>query len=155
MSDHTERPAILPLSNPTKLAEATAADLINWTDGKALIVTGSPSEPVEYQNTTYEIGQANNALLYPGLGLGALVTRAKFITDGMLAAASKAVADQISPSEPGAALLPHVRTLRETSQAVAIAVANEAVKENIHQIELTNIREAVEREMWHPTYKGV
>ncbi|MBC2343761.1 NAD-dependent malic enzyme [Listeria welshimeri] len=155
MSDHTERPAILPLSNPTKLAEATAADLINWTDGKALIVTGSPSEPVEYQNTTYEIGQANNALLYPGLGLGALVTRAKFITDGMLAAASKAVADQISPSVPGAALLPHVRTLRETSQAVAIAVANEAVKENIHQIELTNIREAVEREMWHPTYKGV
>ncbi|HBI2158674.1 TPA: NAD-dependent malic enzyme [Listeria monocytogenes] len=155
MTQYTERPAILPLSNPTKLAEATASDLIQWTDGKALIVTGSPSKPVEYQNTTYEIGQANNALLYPGLGLGALVTRAKYITDDMLAAASMAVAEQISPNKAGAALLPHVRTLRETSRAVAIAVANQAIKENIHQVELTNVIEAIELEMWQPIYKGV
>ncbi|HDT9575493.1 TPA: NAD-dependent malic enzyme [Listeria monocytogenes] len=155
MTQYTERPAILPLSNPTKLAEATASDLIQWTDGKALIVTGSPSKPVEYQNTTYEIGQANNALLYPGLGLGALVTRAKYITDDMLAAASMAVAEQISPNKAGATLLPHVRTLRETSRAVAIAVANQAIKENIHQVELTNVIEAIEREMWQPIYKGV
>ncbi|HAC2209949.1 TPA_asm: oxaloacetate-decarboxylating malate dehydrogenase [Listeria monocytogenes] len=155
MTQYTERPAILPLSNPTKLAEATASDLIQWTDGKALIVTGSPSKPVEYQHTTYEIGQANNALLYPGLGLGALVSRAKYITDGMLAAASMAVAEQISPNKAGAALLPHVRTLRETSRAVAIAVANQAIKENIHQVELTNVTEAIEREMWQPIYKGV
>lgn len=155
MTQYTERPAILPLSNPTKLAEATAPDLIQWTDGKALIVTGSPSKPVEYQNTTYEIGQANNALLYPGLGLGALVTRAKYITDDMLAAASMAVAEQISPNKAGAALLPHVRTLRETSRAVAIAVANQAIKENIHQVELTNVIEAIELEMWQPIYKGV
>ncbi|EAD1226518.1 TPA: NAD-dependent malic enzyme [Listeria monocytogenes] len=155
MTQYTERPAILPLSNPTKLAEATASDLIQWTDGKALIVTGSPSKPVEYQHTTYEIGQANNALLYPGLGLGALITRAKYITDGMLAAASMAVAEQISPNKAGAALLPHVRTLRETSRAVAIAVANQAIKENIHQVELTNVTEAIEREMWQPIYKGV
>ncbi|HAA4375829.1 TPA_asm: NAD-dependent malic enzyme [Listeria monocytogenes] len=155
MTQYTERPAILPLSNPTKLAEATASDLIQWTDGKALIVTGSPSKPVEYQHTTYEIGQANNALLYPGLGLGALVTRAKYITDGMLAAASMAVAEQISPNKAGAALLPHVRTLRETSRAVAIAVANQAIKENIHQVELTNVTEAIEREMWQPIYKGL
>ncbi|EAC7026602.1 NAD-dependent malic enzyme [Listeria monocytogenes] len=155
MTQYTERPAILPLSNPTKLAEATASDLIQWTDGKALIVTGSPSKPVEYQNTTYEIGQANNALLYPGLGLGALVTRAKYITDNMLAAASMAVAEQISPNKAGAALLPHVRTLRETSRAVAIAVANQAIKENIHQVELTNVIEAIELEMWQPIYKGV
>ncbi|EAG5578006.1 NAD-dependent malic enzyme [Listeria monocytogenes] len=155
MTQYTERPAILPLSNPTKLAEATASDLIQWTDGKALIVTGSPSKPVEYQHTTYEIGQANNALLYPGLGLGAIVTRAKYITDGMLAAASMAVAEQISPNKAGAALLPHVRTLRETSRAVAIAVANQAIKENIHQVELTNVTEAIEREMWQPIYKGV
>ncbi|EKL5956105.1 NAD-dependent malic enzyme [Listeria monocytogenes] len=155
MTQYTERPAILPLSNPTKLAEATASDLIQWTDGKALIVTGSPSKPVEYQNTTYEIGQANNALLYPGLGLGALVTRAKYITDDMLTAASMAVAEQISPNKAGAALLPHVRTLRETSRAVAIAVANQAIKENIHQVELTNVIEAIEREMWQPIYKGV
>ncbi|HHH7517046.1 TPA: NAD-dependent malic enzyme [Listeria monocytogenes] len=155
MTQYTERPAILPLSNPTKLAEATASDLIQWTDGKALIVTGSPSKPVEYQHTTYEIGQANNALLYPGLGLGALVTRAKYITDGMLAAASMAVAEQISPNKAGAVLLPHVRTLRETSRAVAIAVANQAIKENIHQVELTNVTEAIEREMWQPIYKGV
>ncbi|EAF3112256.1 NAD-dependent malic enzyme [Listeria monocytogenes] len=154
MTQYTERPAILPLSNPTKLAEATASDLIQWTDGKALIVTGSPSKPVEYQNTTYEIGQANNALLYPGLGLGALVTRAKYITDDMLAAASMAVAEQISPNKAGAALLPHVRTLRETSRAVAIAVAKQAIKENIHQVELTNVTEAIEREMWQPIYKG-
>ncbi|HBM4114871.1 TPA: NAD-dependent malic enzyme [Listeria monocytogenes] len=155
MTQYTERPAILPLSNPTKLAEATASDLIQWTDGKALIVTGSPSKPVEYQHTTYEIGQANNALLYPGLGLGALVTRAKYITDGMLAAASMAVAEQSAPNKAGAALLPHVRTLRETSRAVAIAVANQAIKENIHQVELTNVTEAIEREMWQPIYKGV
>ncbi|ECC1878618.1 NAD-dependent malic enzyme [Listeria monocytogenes] len=155
MTQYTERPAILPLSNPTKLAEATASDLIQWTDGKALIVTGSPSKPVEYQHTTYEIGQANNALLYPGLGLGALVTRAKYITDGMLAAASMSVAEQIAPNKAGAALLPHVRTLRETSRAVAIAVANQAIKENIHQVELTNVTEAIEREMWQPIYKGV
>ncbi|ENI4543096.1 NAD-dependent malic enzyme [Listeria monocytogenes] len=155
MTQYTERPAILPLSNPTKLAEATASDLIQWTDGKALIVTGSPSKPAEYQHTTYEIGQANNALLYPGLGLGALVTRAKYITDGMLAAASMAVAEQISPNKAGAALLPHVRTLRETSRAVAIAAANQAIKENIHQVELTNVTEAIEREMWQPIYKGV
>ncbi|EAE7363897.1 NAD-dependent malic enzyme [Listeria monocytogenes] len=155
MTQYTERPAILPLSNPTKLAEATASDLIQWTNGKALIVTGSPSKPVEYQNTTYEIGQANNALLYPGLGLGALVTRAKYITDDMLAAASMAVAEQISPNKSGAALLPHVRTLRETSRAVAIAVANQAIKENIHQVELTNVIEAIELEMWQPIYKGV
>ncbi|EGB9980624.1 NAD-dependent malic enzyme [Listeria monocytogenes] len=155
MTQYTERPTILPLSNPTKLAEATASDLIQWTDGKALIVTGSPSKPVEYQNTTYEIGQANNALLYPGLGLGALVTRAKYITDDMLAAASMAVAEQISPNKAGAALLPHVRTLRETSRAVAIAVANQAIKENIHQVELTNVIEAIELEMWQPIYKGV
>ncbi|EPT7268773.1 NAD-dependent malic enzyme [Listeria monocytogenes] len=155
MTQYTERPAILPLSNPTKLAEATASDLIQWTDGKALIVTGSPSKPVEYQNTTYEIGQANNALLYPGLGLGALVTRAKYITDDMLAAASMAVAEQISPNKSGAAFLPHVRTLRETSRAVAIAVANQAIKENIHQVELTNVIEAIELEMWQPIYKGV
>ncbi|EAF2101316.1 NAD-dependent malic enzyme [Listeria monocytogenes] len=155
MTQYTERPAILPLSNPTKLAEATASDLIQWTDGKALIVTGSPSKPVEYQHTTYEIGQANNALLYPGLGLGALVTRAKYITDGMLAAASMAVAEQISPNKAGAALLPHVRTLRDTSRAVAIAVANQAIKENIHQVELKNVTEAIEREMWQPIYKGV
>ncbi|EPN8588503.1 NAD-dependent malic enzyme [Listeria monocytogenes] len=155
MTQYTERPAILSLSNPTKLAEATASDLIQWTDGKALIVTGSPSKPVEYQHTTYEIGQANNALLYPGLGLGALVTRAKYITDGMLAAASMAVAEQIAPNKAGAALLPHVRTLRETSRAVAIAVANQAIKENIHQVELTNVTEAIEREMWQPIYKGV
>lgn len=155
MAAHTERPAILPLSNPTKLAEATAEDLINWTDGKALIVTGSPSKPVVFQDTTYEIGQANNALLYPGLGLGAVVTRSKYITDGMLAAASKAVANQISAVKPGAALLPHVSTLRETSRQVAIAVANQAISEKLHQVEMDNVTTAVELEMWQPTYKGV
>ncbi|AIS63141.1 NAD-dependent malic enzyme [Listeria ivanovii] len=155
MAKYTEHPAILPLSNPTKLAEATANDLIKWTAGKALIVTGSPSKPVEFQNTTYEIGQANNALLYPGLGLGALITRSKYITDGMLAAASKAVANQVSPDKPGAALLPHVRTLRETSRQVAIAVANQAIHEKIHQVEIENVTTAVDLEMWQPTYKGV
>lgn len=155
MAAHTERPAILPLSNPTKLAEATAEDLINWTDGKALIVTGSPSKPVVFQDTTYEIGQANNALLYPGLGLGAVVTRSKYITDGMLAAASKAVANQISAVKPGAALLPHVSTLRETSRQVAIAVANQAISEKLHQVEMDNVTTAVELEMWQSTYKGV
>lgn len=155
MAEHTDRPAILPLSNPTKLAEARAKDLLNWTNGKALIVTGSPSAPVEFEGITYEVGQANNALLYPGLGLGALVTRSKYITDGMLAAASKAVANQVTTNRPGAALLPHVSTLRETSRQVAIAVANQAIQEDIQQVELKNVTTAVEKEMWQPAYKGV
>lgn len=154
MCRHTERPAILPLSNPTKLAEATAQDLITWTKGCALVVTGSPSEPVEYSGDTYVIGQANNALLYPGLGLAAVITEAREITDEMLAAASHAVATQISDvTNTGAALLPPVATLRETSHAVTLAVVKKTIEQGLNNREITDPLQAVNEAIWIPEYK--
>ncbi|MBC2194563.1 NAD-dependent malic enzyme [Listeria booriae] len=154
MCRHTERPAILPLSNPTKLAEATAQDLITWTNGRALVVTGSPSDPVEYSGNTYVIGQANNALLYPGLGLAAVITEAREITDEMLAAASHAVATQISDvTSTGAALLPPVATLRETSHAVTLAVVKKTIEQGLNNREITDPLQAVNEAIWIPEYK--
>ena len=95
MAAYTHRPIILPLSNPTYLAEAKPSDLITWTDGRALVATGSPFNPFTHKGVTYVIGQANNALLYPGLGLGTIVARAKHISDSMIAAAAKALADLV------------------------------------------------------------
>ncbi len=106
MAAHTRRPIILPMSNPTRLAEAVPGDLLAWTDGRALIATGSPFDPVEHDGVTYRIGQANNALIFPGLGLGAIVAGADRVTDRMLAAAADAVAGQIDDTGPGAPILP-------------------------------------------------
>lgn len=155
MAEINERPAIMPISNPTKLAEATAKDLIEWTDGKALVVTGSPSDPIDYKGVTYTIGQANNALLYPGLGLGIIVAKAKTVSDGMLSAAAHGIASLQDLSRPGASILPPVAKLREASKLVATAVAEQAVKEGLNRAEITNAEKAVEESIWEPIYYDI
>jgi len=156
MAAHTQRPIILPLSNPTPLAEATPADLIHWTEGRVLVATGSPFDPVTYNHVTHVIGQVNNALLFPGLGLGTIVARASHISDGMLAAAAASVADLVNVSQPGAALLPLVEDLRETSAAVAVAVARTAIQEGLAREKLgDNLDRAVRDAMWQPEYPEI
>ncbi|GGR61458.1 MULTISPECIES: NAD-dependent malic enzyme [Streptomyces] len=155
MARHTARPIILPMSNPTDLAEATPADLLDWTDGKALVATGSPFAPVERDGTTYEIGQANNALVFPGLGLGTIVARASRVTDRMLRAAADAVARRTADAEVSrldAPLLPPIRELRATSEAVAVAVARAAVDEGVARAALDDVEAAVRAARWEPVY---
>jgi malate dehydrogenase (oxaloacetate-decarboxylating) len=152
MAAHTKRPIIFPLSNPTQLMEASAADLIAWTDGKALVATGIPSRPVTYKGVTYAIGQANNALLYPGLGLGTIVARARQVSDGMLMAASRAVASLVDAQQPGASLLPLVENLRAVSATVAVEVARMAAAEGLARTQLTDVVQQVQDAMWQPVY---
>ena len=147
-----ERPILLPLSNPTSRIEVMPADAVPWSGGKALIATGIPVPPVEYDGVTYTIGQANNALLYPGLGLGTIVSGAKHVTDGMLLAAADAVASQVDMSEPGAALLPPVDTLRASSAIVAIAVAKAAADDGVATKSYPDLVQAVQDAMWQPVY---
>src|SRR6201987_3438643 len=125
MARHVERPMIFPLSNPTDRIEAVPADVIKWTDGRGLVGTGTPWDPVSYKGTEYRIGQANNALIYPGIGLGTIVSRATGVTDGMLLAASEAISSLVEVTQPGAGLLPEVENLRATSATVAVAVARQ------------------------------
>jgi Malic enzyme len=155
MAAHTERPIIFPLSNPTERMEATPTDLITWTDGHALVTTGVPSRPVTYKGVTYAIGQANNALLYPGLGLGTIVAQARHISDGMLMAAARAVAGLVDAHLPGASLLPHVENLRTVSATVAIAVAQTAAAEGLARAPLTDAVQQVQDAMWQPVYPQI
>jgi len=156
MADHAGRAVILPMSNPTALAEATPADLIGWTSGRALVATGSPFGAVDYGGVRYEIGQANNALVFPGLGLGVIAARARRVTDGMLLAAARAVADLVDISAPGAPLLPRVADLRETSVVVAAAVARAAEAEGVASATLdTDPAGQVRALMWQPRYRPV
>ena len=152
MAAHTERPIIFPLSNPTQLAEAKAQDLIQWTKGKALVATGIPADPVEYQGTKYEIGQANNALVYPGLGLGALAVNAKILSDEMISVAAHSLGGIVDSSKPGAAVLPPVEKLNVFSQTVAKAVANQAIKDHLNQNDYQDGEEAVQALRWSPVY---
>ncbi len=152
MAAHTKRPIIFPLSNPTSLMEASASDLITWTDGRALVATGIPSRPVTYKGVTYAIGQANNALLYPGLGLGTIVARARLISDAMFMAAAKAVASLVDAQQPGASLLPHVENLRAVSATVAVEVAKAAAAEGLARVELRDVVQQVQDAMWQPIY---
>jgi malate dehydrogenase (oxaloacetate-decarboxylating) len=152
MAAHTERPIIFPLSSPAPLACAMPADLLEWTDGRALIATGAPFAPVTHKGITYVIGHANNAILYPGLGLGAIVSRARRISDGMFAAAANAVSSLVAARLPGASLLPHVDNLRSVSMTVALAVAEAAVQEGLAGIELGDIVQQVQDAMWQPEY---
>ncbi|MFF4653314.1 NAD-dependent malic enzyme [Streptomyces sp. NPDC001380] len=149
----TERPIILPLSNPTSQIEAMPADLIAWTGGRALVATGIPVDPVEYRGVSYRIGQANNALLYPGLGLGTIVARAERVTDGMLRAAAQAVADQVDPTAPGASLLPPVEDLWESSARTAAAVVEAAAAEGVAARRHADPLRAVRERMWEPVYR--
>jgi malate dehydrogenase (oxaloacetate-decarboxylating) len=150
MAAEVERPIIMPLSNPTSKAEAVPADLIRWTDGRALVATGSPFAPVAYEGHTYQIAQANNALVFPGLGLGVVAAQARRITDGMLAAAADAVAHLSDATTPGAPLLPSVENLRMVSAAVAIAVARAAENEGLAEVSMNDPVRQVHQLMWRP-----
>lgn len=135
------------------MTEATPEDLIKWTDGRALVSTGSPFSPVEYDGISYKIGQANNALLFPGLGLGTIVARASRITDGMFAAGAKALAGAVSSHVKGASLLPDLENLRAVSQVVAVGVVRQAMAEGLAQVDVPDPVQAVWEAMWQPEYK--
>ena len=152
VSAGVERPIILPLSNPTERIEAMPEDVIAWSRGKALVATGIPVAPFDYEGTTFTIGQGNNALLYPGLGLGVIVSGASRVTDGMLLAAAQAVASQVDPTEPGASLLPPVENLRASSATVAVAVARQAQADGVATTSHDNLVQAVQDAMWQPAY---
>ena len=152
MASYTARPIIFPLSNPTKLAEATAENLIKWTEGKALVATGIPADPVEYNGVTYEIGQANNALIYPALGLGAIASTAKLVTNEMISKAAHSLGGIVDTTKPGAATLPPVSKLTEFSQRVAEAVGQCALDQKLNREDITDIKEAIEKIKWTPKY---
>jgi malate dehydrogenase (oxaloacetate-decarboxylating) len=152
MASAVDRPIIMPLSNPTSKAEAVPADLIRWTDGRALVATGSPFDPVEHGGVTYRVAQANNALVFPGLGLGVTMARAARITETMITAAAEAVAALSDATTRGASLLPPVTNLRTVSATVAIAVAQAAEKEGLAQTTLDNPVQQVQQAMWRPQY---
>ncbi len=152
MAAHADRPIIMPLSNPTSHSEAQPADLVAWTEGRALIATGSPFEPVDYKGLRYQIAQANNALIFPGLGLGVTACRARRVSDGMLAAAATALAGLSDAAAPGAAVLPPVTSLRATSAAVAAAVAEAAQAEGLAGTPLDDPAARVREAMWVPAY---
>lgn len=153
MTAHTPRPVIFPLSNPTKLAEAKAADLIKWSDGKALVATGISSDPVDYNGVSYAIGQANNALVYPGLGLGTIAATAKLLTDGMISAAAHSLGGLVDPDQPGAAVLPPVTKLNQFSHTVATAVVQRAITEGQNREPITDVTQAVDQMTWAPEYQ--
>ena len=152
MAAHVDRPIIFPMSNPTSKIEALPADLLRWTDGRALVATGSPFPPVERGGVRYGIAQANNALVFPGLGLGVTVARARRISDGMLQAAADAVAGLVDVTEPGASLLPAISDLRPVSATVAVAVVRAAVEEGLAQADITDPLAQVHAAMWEPVY---
>lgn len=155
MAAHTPRPIIMPLSNPTKLAEAKAKDLIEWTDGKALVGTGIPAADVEYNGVTYQIGQANNALMYPGLGLGLIASTATRVNAEIISQASRALGGIVDVTKPGAAILPPVAKITEFSQTIAETVAKSVVAQNLNREEISDIKEAVESAKWVPEYKSL
>jgi len=155
MAAQSERPIFFVLSNPPARVEAHPADLIAWTEGRALIATGSPFSPVTYRGLTYVIAQISNAVLYPGLALGAIVSRASRVSDGMLAAAANAVSSLVTVSHPGASLLPHIDDLRIVSMTVAAAVTQAAGIEGLAQVELKDIVQQVQDAMWQPEYRRI
>jgi malate dehydrogenase (oxaloacetate-decarboxylating) len=155
MARHVDRPIIFPLSNPTARIEAVPEDLITWTDGRALVATGSPFPPVVHDGVTYHVAQANNALVFPGLGLGVTVARAGRISQGMIQACADAVAGLADAGVPGASLLPAVSDLRRVSATVAVAVAVTAAAEGLAKVELDNPVQQVHHAMWQPTYPRI
>lgn len=152
MHDGADRPIILPMSNPTVLAEQTPERLLEWTGGAALVATGSPFEPVVFDGTTYQIGQANNALLFPGLGLGTVVCRAARMSESMFLAGARALARLADPTDPTKGLLPSVDRLREVSATVAVEVIGAAVADGLNRVPVDDPIEAVERAMWQADY---
>jgi malate dehydrogenase (oxaloacetate-decarboxylating) len=159
MAKHVNRPIIFPLSNPTRLHEALPKDLSAWTDGRALIATGSPFHPVSYNGKEYEIAECNNCLVYPGIGLGCVLSRAERCTDDMIVAAAHGAAE-LSPAlkDPEAALLPDITDVRETSVNVAVSVIQQCVKEGLNRVkdiptDEEELKKWVENQMWKPVYR--
>lgn len=155
MAAHTDRPMIFPLSNPTHLAEATAEDLLKWTDGQALIATGIPVKDIDYQGTTYHIGQGNNALMYPGLGFGLIASTAKVLNGETLSAACHALGGLVDANQPGAAVLPPVEDLTDFSQHIAEVVAQSVVDQNLNQEPIQDAKQAVADLKWVPEYHSL
>lgn len=155
MAAHTERPIIFPLSNPTKLAEAKAEDLIKWTDGRALVATGIPANDVEYKGVTYQIGQGNNALMYPGLGFGLIASTAKLLNAETLSAACHALGGIVDTSKPGAAVLPPVAKITEFSQKLAEVVAQSVIDQKLNKEPIADAKQAVADMKWVPEYRAI
>ena len=159
MAKHVERPIILPLSNPTRLHEAKPADLIEWTQGRALVATGSPFEPVDYNGKSYEIGECNNSCCFPGIGLGCVLSQATRLTNEMLLAAVKAMAtDAPALKDPTKGLVPDVTDARRVSVSIAVAIIQKAKK--LHLCREPEVPDAdddiqawVKKQMWQPVYK--
>ena len=154
MASWCDHPIIFPLSNPTELAEATAEDIIKWSDGRAMVATGIPAEPVEYNGVTYIIGQANNALIYPGLGLGSISVNASLVTDEMISSAAHSLGEFREINVEGAAVLPPVSKLTQFSETVAAAVAECAVKQGLNRVQTNDVKKAVKSVIWKPVYRN-
>ena len=152
MCENTERPVIFPISNATKKLEATAQQVIEWSDGKAFVATGVPSGTISYKGVDYEIGQANNALIYPGLGLGMLASEAKLLTDEMIGAAAHSLSGIVNPGQPGAPVLPPFQYVADVSIKVAEAVAKKAQEQGLAQAKETDMAKAVRDLKWYPKY---
>lgn len=152
MCENTERPVIFPISNPTKKLEATAQQVIEWSDGKAFVATGVPSGTISYKGVDYEIGQANNALIYPGLGLGMLASEAKLLTDEMIGAAAHSLSGIVNRGQPGVPVLPPFQYVADVSIKVAEAVAKKAQEQGLAQAEETDMAKAVRDLKWYPKY---
>ena len=153
MAAHTERPIVFPLSNPTELAEAKAADLIAWTEGRALVATGTASQEVGYQGVKYQIGQANNSLVFPGMGLAVTACHAKCVSQGMLAAAAHALADEVKVENAGASVLPPVTHLQDFTVVLAQKVAQRIVEKGVNQKAIADPAQAVLDSQWTAEYK--
>ena len=152
MAKHCERPVIFPLSNPTRNTEAHPADLVEWTDGRALIAAGSPFEPIEYEGRTIHVSQGNNVYIFPGVGLGALAAKASKVTDSMFTAAAKALADQVSEEDLAAGkLYPPLVDMRQITRIIAEAVAQQAFDEGLAQAE-GDVTDLVDELVWEPAY---
>lgn len=155
MAAHCDRPIIMPLSNPTSKSEAIPADVLTWTHGRALMATGSPFKPVHYAGVDYEIAQANNALVFPGIGLGTIAIKASKVTDNMIAAAAIAVAEMSNATRKGSPVLPGLAQLRAVSAAVAMKVAEAAEEDGVARATLTNPIQEIHELMWQPRYPKV
>lgn len=155
MAAHTERPIIFALSSPPVRSEANPADLLAWTQGRALIATGGPCAPITHKGVTFVVAHVDNAMLYPGLALGAIVSRASRISDGMFAAAAGAVSSLVAVRQPGASLLPHIDDLRSVSVTVAVAVAEAAEAEGLARVRFGDIVQQVQDAMWQPEYRRI
>ncbi len=156
MLENTERPIILPFSNPTALTEATPEDVLRWTDGQALVATGSPFEPVELNGRVHRIGQGNNVFIFPGLGLGALIAQSSAVTDDMVTAASDAVAQAVTDEELADGMLyPDISRLRLVTRNVAHAVAEKAIEAGLTNASIEAVDAHLATDMWEPAYPDI